>query len=110
MKSIIFLLSVCLVGIQSLHAQAIGVDKTKVEINNVSKDLKLYPNPVEDVLHLKSSSKIDLVSLCDKHGQLVEQFIPIDNKINLAKIQPGFYLLCVFVEGKPVKKRMLKKM
>lgn len=110
MKTIFLLLNISLIGIQSLSAQTGEVDKTNVKINNEYVDVVLYPNPVEDVLNLKSNANIDFIRLYDKHGQLVEQFIPIDNKINLDGMASGIYMACACIEGKTIKKSILKKM
>ena len=72
-------------------------------------DLKFYPNPVENVLNLTTTLSVDYVRLYDKHGQLVDQFIPVDNKINLNRLKAGFYLACAYKEERLLKKSIIKK-
>ena len=110
MKTIFLLLNISLIGIQSVAAQTNGSDKINVKINNEFVDLKLYPNPVEDVLHLKSSKTIDFIRLYNNKGELVIQIKPNNDEIDLNKIKSGFYLACIYVGNKEVKRRILKKL
>lgn len=110
MKTMLILLNISLIGIHSLSAQTDEVDRTNVKINNENVDLTLYPNPVEDVLNLKTISTIDFIRLYNNEGQLVMQFVPISNKVYLDDVDPGFYMVCSYYEGKRVNKSILKKL
>jgi len=110
MKTIILLLNISLIGIQSVAAQTKESEKINVKINNEFVDLKLYPNPVEDVLRLKSTKTIDFIRLFNKQGELVTQLTPENNEVALDEIQEGFYLVCIYIGNKEVKRRILKKM
>lgn len=59
---------------------------------------KAYPNPVNDVLHLSSASKIDKVAIYTLTGQLVfTQQIDIDSAhINTGKLAAGPYIVHAF--------------
>ncbi len=109
MKTIFLLINISLIGIQSLTAQTDELDKTNVTINNDNVDLTLYPNPVEDVLNLKTLSSIDLIRLYSNDGQLVMQFVPEDNIVYLDDVEPGIYMACSYHQGKRVDKSILKK-
>lgn len=109
MKTILLLLNISLIGLQSVAGQTTEKDKINVKINNEFVDLKLYPNPVEDVLYLQSSKTIDLIRLFNKHGELVTQITPENNQIALDDIKAGFYMACVYIENKEVKRRIVKK-
>jgi len=109
MKTVFILLNISLIGIQSLCAQTDEVDKINVKINNDNVDLTLYPNPVEDVLNLKTITSIDFIRLYNKEGQLVTQFFPVNNQIYLDDVEPGLYMACAYKDGRRVKKSILKK-
>ena len=109
MKTIFILLNITLIGIHSLSAQTKEVDKINVKINNDNIDLTLYPNPVEDVLNLKSVTTIDFIRLYNNEGQMVKQFAPINNQVYLDDVESGLYMACAYKEGRRVKKSILKK-
>lgn len=110
MKTILILLNISLIGIQSLSAQTDEIGKINVKINNDNVDLTLYPNPVEDVLNLKTLSTIDFIRLYNNEGQLVMQFVPVNNRVYLDDVEPGIYMACSYHEGKRVNKSILKKL
>lgn len=107
---ILLLLNISLIGIQSINAQEGTFEKTNVKINNEFVDLKLYPNPVDDVLHLQSTKTIDFIRLYNKEGLLITQIRPENNHVSLNKIATGFYMACIYIDNKEVKRRIVKKM
>ncbi len=109
MKTVFLLLNISLIGIQGLYAQTDEATKTNLKINNEYVDLNFYPNPVQDILNLKTTTSIDFIRLYDKNGQLVEQYTPVNNKINLNRLGTGLYMVCAYKEGRPIKKSILKK-
>ena len=72
-------------------------------------EVSVFPNPVQDILQINSTQKIDLVKLYNKRGEVVFQAIPQNNQIELSNLQPGFYLLSAYVDGEKLKKRIIKK-
>lgn len=55
-------------------------------------DLVVYPNPVAEELLLETDLLIKAVTICTSNGQLIETKIT-NNKINVAMLQSGFYIL-----------------
>ena len=83
---------------------------TKDYSSNLADRIKLFPNPVEDILHfsISNSTAITKVEFIDSNGKLVKS-IPIkniyNNPINTSELSKGLYLLNIFsVEGKATKK------
>lgn len=55
-------------------------------------DLKIYPNPVIEFLHIESSSEIKEIEIYSLEGKLIRSQ-NFENKINLSKLQGGTYIL-----------------
>lgn len=107
MKTIILFLLFSFLSFQGVYSQISPVNPT----NNVEKeiDIKLFPNPAQDVLHIESNHVIDLIKLYNRQGEVVFQTIPRDNQITLTSLTSGFYLFCAYINGVKVKKGILKK-
>jgi hypothetical protein len=71
---------------------------TNVDLNNNQSNIRLFPNPVQDYLHIDSGSiEIMQVRLYNQLGQLIDVF-PVVNRnsgINLGHVESGFYHLII---------------
>ena len=84
---------------QTLNFSGTGIITPRVS------QLKVYPNPVQDVVHIDCSAGIESVKLIDLMGRMIMN-IPVNQKqtskdINLSGVQAGNYIL--FVNNTPVK-------
>ena len=62
--------------------------------------LTLYPNPVKDVLYLKSETKIDKIVIFDINGKkLLEKELNGNDKINVESLLKGIYLIQIFAQN-----------
>lgn len=103
-----------------VHDNAIGtayIDNVKINNEIIlsvkdsaakSEKLSLYPNPVEDYLHVKSKSKLDEVEIFNLHGQKID-IIYTDNMINVKKLQPNVYVMKAIIGGKIQYQKFIKK-
>ena len=84
-------------------ASIIGID----ELNS---ELSIYPNPVEDFLHLKNiPSSVEKLKIISLNGQTVLTS-SITNKIDVSKISNGVYLLVAEnAKGTPISSTKLNK-
>ncbi|MBK7668452.1 MAG: T9SS type A sorting domain-containing protein [Sphingobacteriaceae bacterium] len=90
-----------------VNAQAVGVE----EISSNS-TIKLFPNPVTDVLIIDNSFQENTpVSLTDALGRKVMTTILSNNSnsINLSSIEKGVYTLIIESKGKQFYKRIVKE-
>jgi hypothetical protein len=71
---------------------------TNIDLNNNQSNIRLFPNPVQDYLHIESGSiEIMQVRLYNQLGQLIDVF-PVVNRnsgINLGHVESGFYHLII---------------
>ena len=75
---------------------------------SVSNDLKIYPNPVKDILNFQTTEKIISVGLFDSLGRLIRNlgFLPSNNVNNLSS---GVYFLKVTTDKKTYVQKFIKK-
>ncbi|PIY12408.1 MAG: hypothetical protein COZ17_03625 [Flavobacteriaceae bacterium CG_4_10_14_3_um_filter_33_47] len=76
----------------------------------VFKDFKMYPNPVEDVLHFSiQNNTIQQIKLVDINGRIVLETSNNIKEINLSNIPTGFYLLQIETTNGSISKKIIKK-
>jgi hypothetical protein len=56
-------------------------------------DISIYPNPVKDILKIKSNEEVQSVEIINTLGQKVLQSKA--NQINTSKLAPGVYMILV---------------
>lgn len=78
------------------------------DITNKDKNLKLYPNPVKDILHF--SENVSVVKITDLSGKDVRQFNLSGKSIDVSKLPKGIYLISISTkDGKLVRKKLMKE-
>ena len=95
------------------HTIAYTLNITVVNLENSdmasTKGLKLYPNPVTNILNLDTLAVIKNVSIITVNGQRIETKVVNGNQINVENLQNGFYILEVNVEeGTKIYKNFIK--
>ncbi len=76
--------------------------------NEVS-DFKVYPNPATDVLNVSKVSNNAIYSIYNVAGQIVAKGKIADNKVQVAKLQAGVYIISVEDNGNVEKVKFIKK-
>lgn len=71
-------------------------------------DVKLYPNPVADVLYLKNISKAN-VSVYNMAGQQMLNKTTTNGQLNLSSLAKGVYIVKVEADGKISSHKVVKK-
>ena len=65
--------------------------------NIAEKEMKIYPNPVNDILKFETERKIQTVKIFTVSGKLVMQFVNFPkNEINVSRLTPGIYFLKIY--------------
>lgn len=91
-------------------AYTLNVTDANLAVSGITKpkSLKLYPNPVANVLNLDIDAAIKSVTVITVNGQRLESKID-NNQINVENLQNGFYILEVIAEdGAKVYKNFVK--
>ncbi|MBL7932548.1 MAG: T9SS type A sorting domain-containing protein [Bacteroidia bacterium] len=84
---------------------------TNVGLNELSEklDLKIYPNPVNDVINIESGLSEAEVLISDLNGRIVKQETLNNQKINTSDLIPGMYFLQVVSDKEIVYKTKVVK-
>ncbi len=53
----------------------------------------LYPNPVKDMLYIKSHSTIETLTICDVFGRTVRQWNNVEQSVEINDLSNGIYLI-----------------
>ena len=75
-----------------------------------SSDFSYYPNPVKDVLNIKSEKTIQSVEVFNMAGQKVLNSSRIQNgQIDLSSVNPGIYVIRVILDNKQIETFKINK-
>lgn len=88
----------------SLNPGVFGIDLYEIA------GLKIYPNPVTDVLHCDFPGSNSLVSIGNSNGSVVWQGYPEkgSSTINIKHLPAGLYILTIYNNGRMSKARFIK--
>jgi uncharacterized membrane protein len=65
----------------------------------IKDNVSIYPNPVKDIIYIKTTGKIDRADVYNKVGQRVAFFNSVEDKIDVSSLSPGNYILQILVKG-----------
>ncbi len=74
-------------------------------------DIKIFPNPVNNVLNIQSNVSIDKVEIFDLLGQRIKELNlgSNTNTVDLSDLNDGMYLIQISINGKESTYKVLKK-
>lgn len=82
--------------------------ETLAAVNDMSSNsIKIYPNPVTNMLNISSKGNIQDVSIMNMSGQVVLK--STDSQINVSSLAKGAYLVRATVDGKVKTTKFVKK-
>ena len=70
--------------------------------------ISIYPNPVSDLLNIKSNSKIDRVEVYDISGKKINVILN-DNKVDVTNLPAGSYIINIEIKEGKITKKFIKK-
>ena len=89
----------------------INIDKTSISQENIDKDkVKIYPNPVNDILNISAPENIESVKIINSIGQLIYQEKVNTNelKINTNNYKSGFYIISIKTKAQLITRKIIK--
>ena len=81
-------------------------------VSNANKSsVKLYPNPVVDLLNIEAETKVSTVQVFDLTGKVVSSFEmnAVKNQVNMSTLTPGFYVVTIQTETGVQSVKIVKK-
>lgn len=92
----------------ALRIDNIRFAKGDLAVSNVSKNqIKVYPNPVRDILQLESAEKILKAEVYSIDGQLLKTTVE-SNKIDFSPYSKGLYLIKIFTKAGVQTQKIIK--
>jgi hypothetical protein len=99
-----------------LSADAIALDiRTPVGVNDNTneKELSLYPNPVNEILNIRSTAAVKMIQVFDLTGKIVreESFSSVSGtiRINCSGLQQGLYFISVTTDQGKESRKFVKR-
>ena len=74
---------------------------------NIITDIKIFPNPVENLISIKSKEKISKIEVFNLFGKIVHRNTN-KNRINISDLTSGIYMLKIHFFNKVVYKKIIK--
>jgi len=78
------------------------------EINNDKTQFSIYPNPVKDVLFIKSKEKIVKAEIYDVAGRILNSASVTHNSINVSELSKGNYIIKLSTKDKTMTQKFIK--
>ncbi|ANF49648.1 hypothetical protein A0O34_03410 [Chryseobacterium glaciei] len=78
------------------------------EINNDKTQFSIYPNPVKDVLFIKSKEKIVKAEIYDVAGRILNSASVTDNSVNVSELSKGNYIIKLSTKDKTMTQKFIK--
>lgn len=87
-----------------ISAKTVGLQEISLQNN-----IRIFPNPVKDILHFNTSESIDAVRIEDALGRPVMHFTPVGEQLNISSLKPGYYTLFLENKGRKYYKKIVKE-
>jgi hypothetical protein len=71
--------------------------------------IQVYPNPSKNSVQIKSTSKIDKITVFDSLGKVILTQTQSTNEINLENFSKGIYFIEIFTESGKMYKKIIKE-
>lgn len=94
--------------VQAVSSAVLGT-KAAGKVNGETAYISIYPNPSSDFVNVKSSAKIDSVSIVDVSGKTVSSKKMINNQIDVRNLPTGSYIINIATETAVQSKKFIKK-
>lgn len=73
------------------------------------KEVKIYPNPFKDVIHLDNSEAIKSVTVSDFSGRKLKTINEVSNELKLSELKKGNYILTIdYKDGSKNQSKVIK--
>lgn len=86
------------------YISTLSVDDVSLSTNSV----KLYPNPVNDKLFIKSDNAIDSITIYNVSGQIIKQTEIFSNVIDVSGLNAGLYFINIKSDNRENIKKFIK--
>ncbi len=103
----------------NMVSKTAGFDNILVEFSNAANlsttefptknaELSLYPNPVADILNIKTKEKVQSASVFDMSGRKIEARV-MDNAVDVTNLEKGTYIINIQTANGTTSEKFIKK-
>ncbi|WP_172284682.1 T9SS type A sorting domain-containing protein, partial [Chryseobacterium sp. LAM-KRS1] len=78
------------------------------EITNDKDQFSIYPNPVKDVLFIKSKEKVVKAEAYDTAGRILNSISVSNNSVNISELAKGSYMIRLFTKDQVMVQKFIK--
>lgn len=68
------------------------------DISSNKNSIKIYPNPVADILNVSNVEKIKSITISDASGRIVKEIAKPTSSINVSELKSGAYLVAIYLK------------
>ncbi|MCS3529723.1 T9SS type A sorting domain-containing protein [Chryseobacterium sp. JUb7] len=79
------------------------------EISKENNAVSIYPNPVQDVLFIKSKDQVIKAEIYDEAGRVLKSVSVTDHSINVSELSKGNYIIKLSAKDKTTTQKFMKK-
>ncbi len=106
--------SATITGFDDLVITAVDTENLLgITSNELSKSVKIYPNPISDAINFQTPNNIDItrIEVTDINGKIIKSVQKefISNSLNLSDLNSGLYFLNIYSNDGKASKRFIKK-
>ncbi|MGU3373649.1 DUF7619 domain-containing protein [Chryseobacterium sp. M5A1_1a] len=94
--------------VTNTYTTAIEATLATSEVKNDKNEISIYPNPVKDVLNIKSKEEIIKAEIYDATGRIINSTNVKGNSIYVSELYKGNYILKVFTKDKVIVQKFIK--
>ena len=76
---------------------------------NTKENISIFPNPVQDVLYIKTSEKVLDAKIYDEQGRLIKFFSNATNSLPVNNLQKGVYFIDIKTSKNNKKIKFIKQ-
>ena len=77
--------------------------------NDLQSTVRLYPNPVKDVLYISDTENVSKLEVYDITGRMIKSVATRYNKVDLSELRTGNYFLKIYYPNKTINSKIIKE-
>lgn len=86
----------------------VHVYQNTLSTNDIEKNaFRIYPNPIQDEIHIKANTNIEYIELFDVLGNFILKQSESTNSINVSNLKSGVYFLNIFSNNTRLVKKVI---
>lgn len=79
------------------------------EWEHARSEVSVFPNPVKDILNIKTEEKLQSVEIFDMNGRIIQSIISPQKQINVTNLAKGLYIVKIITEKRIQSEHFIKE-